>query len=111
MVPKPKPPPPPAENAKPQSPEELAFYAPNHLCLVVLGILLCPPLGILAFKERKKSFLVQKLTTMLSPLQIMLANHNSEWEQAYKSSRKTGWLSVFSILGGLAIIYLLFLYI
>uniref|UniRef100_A0A8C5Z123 Uncharacterized protein n=1 Tax=Marmota marmota marmota TaxID=9994 RepID=A0A8C5Z123_MARMA len=78
------------------SPEELAFYAPNHLCLVVLGILLCPPLGILAFKERKK---------------IMLANHNSEWEQAYKSSRKTGWLSVFSILGGLAIIYLLFLYI
>uniref|UniRef100_A0A8C9PJZ0 Uncharacterized protein n=1 Tax=Spermophilus dauricus TaxID=99837 RepID=A0A8C9PJZ0_SPEDA len=81
---------------KGRSPEELAFYAPNHLCLVVLSILLCLPLGILAFKERKK---------------IVLANRNSEWEQAYKSSRKTGWLSVFSILGGLAIIYLIVLYI
>lgn len=31
-----------------QTPEELAFYAPNYLCLTILAVILFPPLGLIA---------------------------------------------------------------
>uniref|UniRef100_A0A8D2CQ79 Uncharacterized protein n=1 Tax=Sciurus vulgaris TaxID=55149 RepID=A0A8D2CQ79_SCIVU len=87
MAPKPPPPPKPVVN---QTPEEKAFYAPNHLCLIIFAILLFPPCGIAAFKMRQ---------------QTMEANKTSNWEVAYKKSRTAGWLAVLGIITGLGIIY------
>ncbi|XP_045297199.1 transmembrane protein PMIS2 [Leopardus geoffroyi] len=73
-----------------QTPEELAFYAPNYLCLTILAVILFPPLGLIAI------FFSYKTSQ---------ANKNSEWEDAYLNSGRTGWLDVFAILIGLGIIY------
>uniref|UniRef100_A0A8C0L2L7 PMIS2 transmembrane protein n=1 Tax=Canis lupus dingo TaxID=286419 RepID=A0A8C0L2L7_CANLU len=73
-----------------QTPEELAFYAPNYIYLTILAVITFPPLGLLAV------FFSYKTTQ---------ANKNSQWEDAYINSGRTGWLDVFSILIGLAIIY------
>ncbi|VFV40606.1 riken cdna 4930479m11 gene [Lynx pardinus] len=75
---------------KTQTPEELAFYAPNYLCLTILAVILFPPLGLIAI------FFSYKTSQ---------ANKNSEWEDAYLNSGRTGWLDVFAILIGLGIIY------
>ncbi|XP_047565622.1 transmembrane protein PMIS2 [Lutra lutra] len=75
---------------EPQTPEELAFYAPNYLCLTILAILLFPPLGLIAVFFTYKTW---------------QANKNSQWEDAYINSGRTGWLDVFAILIGLGIIY------
>ncbi|XP_068383220.1 transmembrane protein PMIS2 [Eschrichtius robustus] len=84
----------PPDEAKPQgpvqTPEELAFYAPDYLCMTVIGILLFPPLGLPA------AFFCHKTKE---------ANKNSDWEEAYINSGRTGWLDVFAILIGLGIIY------
>uniref|UniRef100_A0A8C6ASV8 Uncharacterized protein n=1 Tax=Monodon monoceros TaxID=40151 RepID=A0A8C6ASV8_MONMO len=72
-----------------QTPEELAFHAPDYLCMTIIGILLFPPLGLPA----------------LPFLQTKDANKNSDWEEAYINSGRTGWLDVFAILIGLGIIY------
>ncbi|XP_062966009.1 transmembrane protein PMIS2 [Cynocephalus volans] len=78
-----------------QTPEELAFYAPNYGCLVIFAVILFPPLGLAAVYFSTK-------TTQ--------ANKNSEWEEAYINSGRTGWLSVFAILIGLGLIYAYALY-
>ncbi|XP_058530104.1 transmembrane protein PMIS2, partial [Ochotona princeps] len=78
-----------------QTPEELAFYAPNYLCLVILAIILFFPLGVAACYFCKKT---------------IDANKESKWEEAYANSGRTGWLSVFGILIGLGLIYGLALY-
>ncbi|KAM8963284.1 transmembrane protein PMIS2 [Lycaon pictus] len=87
--------PPAAEDSKKppeitQTPEELAFYAPNYIYLTILAVITFPPLGLLAVFFSYKT---------------MQANKNSQWEDAYINSGRTGWLDVFSILIGLAIIY------
>lgn len=41
----------------------------------------------------------------LPSLQTLKANKNSDWEEAYVNSGRTGWLAVFAILIGLGIIY------
>uniref|UniRef100_A0A452V2Y1 PMIS2 transmembrane protein n=1 Tax=Ursus maritimus TaxID=29073 RepID=A0A452V2Y1_URSMA len=71
-----------------QTPEELAFYAPNYLCLTILAAIIFPPLGLI-----------------LPSLQTSQANKSSQWEDAYINSGRTGWLDVFAILIGLGIIY------
>ncbi|XP_054321502.1 transmembrane protein PMIS2 isoform X2 [Pongo pygmaeus] len=78
-----------------QTPEELAFYAPNHLCLTIFGILLFPPLGLAA---------------LYFSHQTMKANQNSKWEEAYINSGRTGWFGAFAVMIGLGIIYGLVLY-
>ncbi|XP_058281365.1 transmembrane protein PMIS2 isoform X1 [Hylobates moloch] len=88
-----------------QTPEELAFYAPNYLCLTIFAILLFPPFGLAALY-----FSYQKPTSMLPPLQTMKANQNSEWEEAYINSGRTGWFGAFAVMIGLGIIYGLVLY-
>ncbi|XP_065754416.1 transmembrane protein PMIS2 [Phocoena phocoena] len=84
----------PPDEAKPQgpvqTPEELAFHAPDYLCMTIIGILLFPPLGLPA------GFFCHKTKE---------ANKNSDWEEAYINSGRTGWLDVFAILIGLGIIY------
>ncbi|XP_045041319.1 transmembrane protein PMIS2 [Desmodus rotundus] len=85
---------PPVEADKLQEPtqtvEELAFYAPNYKCLTILAIILFLPLGLLA---------------LFFSHQTLKANKNSDWEEAYVNSGRTGWLAVFAILIGLGIIY------
>ncbi|XP_062031981.1 transmembrane protein PMIS2 [Lepus europaeus] len=73
-----------------QTKEELAFYAPNYLCMAIFAVLLFFPLGLAACYFSHK-------TTQ--------ANRESKWEEAYFNSGRTGWLSVFGILIGLGIIY------
>ncbi|XP_008247746.1 transmembrane protein PMIS2 [Oryctolagus cuniculus] len=80
-----------AEKKQPsQTKEELAFYAPNYLCMSIFAVLLFFPLGLAACYFSHK-------TTQ--------ANRESKWEEAYLNSGRTGWLSVFGILIGLGIIY------
>ncbi|XP_045702608.1 transmembrane protein PMIS2 [Phyllostomus hastatus] len=85
---------PPVEAEKPEEPTqtvaELAFYAPNYKCLTLLAIILFLPLGLLAVYFSHKT---------------LKANKNSDWEEAYINSGRTGWLAVFAILIGLGIIY------
>ncbi|KAM5297469.1 transmembrane protein PMIS2 [Glossophaga mutica] len=85
---------PPGEGEKLEVPtqtiEELAFYAPDYKCLTVLAIILFLPLGLLA---------------LYFSHQTLNANKNSDWEEAYNNSGRTGWLAVFAILIGLGIIY------
>ncbi|XP_069855160.1 transmembrane protein PMIS2 [Dipodomys merriami] len=78
-----------------QMPEGLEFYAPNYICLTVFAVIFFPPLGLAAVYFSSK-------TTE--------ANQNQDWEQAYINSGWTGWLDVFAILIGLAIIYVYTLY-
>ncbi|XP_055096031.1 transmembrane protein PMIS2 isoform X3 [Symphalangus syndactylus] len=78
-----------------QTPEELAFYAPNYLCLTIFAILLFPPFGLAA---------------LYFSYQTMKANQNSEWEEAYINSGRTGWFGAFAVMIGLGIIYGLVLY-
>ncbi|KAM4825214.1 transmembrane protein PMIS2 [Thomomys bottae] len=73
-----------------QMPEELAFYAPNYICLTVFAVIFFPPLGLAA------AYFSSKTTE---------ANQNQDWEQAYINSGWTGWLDVFAIVIGLVIIY------
>uniref|UniRef100_A0A673VK35 PMIS2 transmembrane protein n=1 Tax=Suricata suricatta TaxID=37032 RepID=A0A673VK35_SURSU len=73
-----------------QTPEELAFYAPNYMCLTILAVIVFPPLGLIAIFFSHKT---------------QQANKNSEWEDAYINSSRTGWLDVFAILIGLGLIY------
>uniref|UniRef100_A0A8C4PFJ9 PMIS2 transmembrane protein n=1 Tax=Equus asinus asinus TaxID=83772 RepID=A0A8C4PFJ9_EQUAS len=80
----------PEEQEPKQTEEELAFYAPSYVCMTVLAVILFPPLGLPAI------FFSYKTTQ---------ANKNSEWEEAYVNSGRTGWLDVFAILIGLGIIY------
>nr|XP_045011115.1 transmembrane protein PMIS2-like [Jaculus jaculus] len=80
---------------RPQTPEELAFYAPDHFFLTVMAVILCPPLGLAALHFRS---------------QIKEDNKNSYWEGAYLNSSRTVWLDVFAILIGLGVIYGLVLY-
>ncbi|XP_032105433.1 transmembrane protein PMIS2-like [Sapajus apella] len=78
-----------------QTPEELAFYAPNHICLTIFAIFLFPPLGLAA---------------LYFSHQTNKANQNSEWEEAYTNSGRTGWLGAFAVMIGLGLIYGLTLY-
>ncbi|XP_076989740.1 transmembrane protein PMIS2 [Tamandua tetradactyla] len=73
-----------------QTPEELAFYAPSYLVLTLIAVILFFPLGLIAVYFSYKT---------------MQANKQSEWEEAYINSGRTGWLSVFSVLIGLGLIY------
>ncbi|XP_066206311.1 transmembrane protein PMIS2 [Saccopteryx leptura] len=73
-----------------QTPEELAFYAPEYLCLTILAVILFFPLGLVAAYFSYKT---------------MQDNKQSSWEAAYVNSGRTGWLNVFAILIGLGIIY------
>lgn len=54
----------PPDEAKPQgpvqTPEELAFHAPDYLCMTIIGILLFPPLGLPA------GFFCHKVTQYLN---------------------------------------------
>ncbi|KAI2590403.1 transmembrane protein PMIS2 isoform 2 [Homo sapiens] len=93
-----------------QTPEELAFYAPNYLCLTIFAILLFPPFGLAALYFSYEGSWTQKPTSMLPPLQTMKANQNSEWEEAYINSGRTGWFGAFVVMIGLGIIYGLVLY-
>ncbi|XP_070255020.1 transmembrane protein PMIS2 [Myotis yumanensis] len=73
-----------------QTAEELAFYAPNYICLTVLATICFFPLGLPAIYFSHK-------TTK--------ANKESNWKEAYINSGRTGWLDVFAILIGLGILY------
>ncbi|XP_045428322.1 transmembrane protein PMIS2 [Pipistrellus kuhlii] len=79
-----------------QTAEEVAFYAPNYICLTILAIICFFPLGCLAMYFSHK-------TTK--------ANKKSKWEEAYINSGRTGWLDVFAILIGLGLLYFLVLYV
>uniref|UniRef100_A0A2K6LZG0 PMIS2 transmembrane protein n=1 Tax=Rhinopithecus bieti TaxID=61621 RepID=A0A2K6LZG0_RHIBE len=92
-----------------QTPEELAFYAPNYLCLTIFAVLLFPPFGLAALYFSYQGS-TQKPTSVLPPLQTTKANKNSEWEEAYTNSGRTGWLSAFAVMIGLGLIYGLVLY-
>ncbi|KAM5207549.1 LOW QUALITY PROTEIN: transmembrane protein PMIS2 [Hipposideros larvatus] len=85
-----------------QTPEELAFYAPNHKCLTILAIILFLPLGLPAAFF---SYKTQKPMSKVPSLQTSKANKNSDWEEAYINSGRACWLDVFAILIGLGIIY------
>lgn len=77
--------PPPAadgKKAKPESnqtPEELKFYAPNHLCLILLGILVCPPIGVAAWKERQKVKIMPKTSPILSSACPYICSSPETW--------------------------------
>ncbi|KAM8774767.1 transmembrane protein PMIS2 [Rhynchonycteris naso] len=88
-----------------QTPEELAFYAPDYFFLTILAVILFFPLGLIAayFSYKKAEFRNPHLK--LPPLQTMQDNKQSSWEAAYVNSGRTGWLNVFAILIGLGIIY------
>nr|KAF6286244.1 PMIS2 transmembrane protein [Myotis myotis] len=73
-----------------QTTEELEFYAPNYIFLTILATICFFPLGCLAIYFSHK-------TTK--------ANKESNWEEAYINSGRTGWLDVFAILIGLGILY------
>uniref|UniRef100_A0A2K5KNE8 PMIS2 transmembrane protein n=1 Tax=Cercocebus atys TaxID=9531 RepID=A0A2K5KNE8_CERAT len=92
-----------------QTAEELAFYAPNYLCLTIFAVLLFPPFGLPALYFSYQGS-TQKPTSVLQPLQTMKANKNSEWEEAYTNSGRTGWFSAFAVMIGLGIIYGLVLF-
>nr|XP_045368886.1 transmembrane protein PMIS2 [Camelus bactrianus] len=82
--------PPSAAQEPTQSPEELAFYAPDYFYMTIVAALLFPPLGIPAILFSRKT---------------EEANKKSNWDKAYINSGRTGWLDVFAILIGLGIIY------
>ncbi|XP_076409606.1 transmembrane protein PMIS2 [Peromyscus maniculatus bairdii] len=75
---------------RPQTSEELAFYARTHIFLTICALLLCPPFGLLGllFAHKTKE-----------------ANQYSDWEDAYLNSTRTIWMDVLGILVGLGIIY------
>ncbi|EHB13991.1 hypothetical protein GW7_18364, partial [Heterocephalus glaber] len=82
--------PPDPDRSPKQTPEELAFYAPNYLCLTLLAIVFCPPLGLISVYFCYKT---------------SVANWNSNWEEAYTNSGRTGCVDVFAILIGLGLLY------
>ncbi|XP_059132138.1 transmembrane protein PMIS2-like [Peromyscus eremicus] len=81
---------------RPQTSEELAFYAQSHTVLTICALLLFPPFGLLAI------FFAQKTKE---------ANEYSDWEDAYLNSARTIWIDVIGILVGLGIIYFCVLYV
>ncbi|XP_052617920.1 transmembrane protein PMIS2 [Peromyscus californicus insignis] len=104
---------------RPQTSEELAFYARSHTVLTICALLLFPPFGLLAifFAQKVKllprhcSSYPQKPIPMLPLLQTKEANQYSDWEDAYLNSARTIWIDVIGILVGLGIIYFCVLYV
>uniref|UniRef100_A0A8C6W9K2 PMIS2 transmembrane protein n=1 Tax=Nannospalax galili TaxID=1026970 RepID=A0A8C6W9K2_NANGA len=81
---------------RPQTPEELAFYARNFFRLSVVAVVFFPPLGLAGLYFSK---------------QTDEANQCSDWEDAYRNSNRTVWVDMFSILTGIGLIYLYVLFI
>ncbi|XP_027286871.1 transmembrane protein PMIS2-like [Cricetulus griseus] len=75
---------------RPQTAEELGFYAPKHKVMTILALLLFPPFGLLA---------------LYFSFQTDEANKCSDWEVAYTNSTRTMWFDVLGILAGLGLIY------
>ncbi|XP_075834266.1 transmembrane protein PMIS2 [Microtus pennsylvanicus] len=75
---------------RPQTEEELAFYARNHFIMTICAVILFPPFGLAALYFSR---------------QTDEANKCSDWEGAYANSTRTIWMDVFAILMGLALIY------
>nr|KAF6407744.1 PMIS2 transmembrane protein [Molossus molossus] len=80
---------PPADEST-QTPEEIAFYAPSYITLTILALICFFPLGLLA---------------AIFSYKTCRANRNSNWEEAYRNSGRTGWLDAFAIIIGLGIFY------
>ncbi|CAH7364358.1 transmembrane protein PMIS2 [Phodopus roborovskii] len=75
---------------RPQTTEELGFYAQNHFIMTICAVILFPPFGLIGLYFSRKT---------------NEANKDSDWEDAYLNSSRTIWIDVFGILAGLAIIY------
>uniref|UniRef100_A0A8C6GJZ8 PMIS2 transmembrane protein n=1 Tax=Mus spicilegus TaxID=10103 RepID=A0A8C6GJZ8_MUSSI len=79
---------------RPQTPDELKFYARNYALLALLALILFLPFGILAIYFSN---------------QTNKANKCSEWEDAYRNSSRTMWFNMLAILAFIGIIYILVL--
>ncbi|XP_076790060.1 transmembrane protein PMIS2 [Arvicanthis niloticus] len=75
---------------RPQTADELKFYARNHLLLTILSMIIFLPLGAIGFYFSRKTD---------------EANRCSDWVDAYRNSTRTIWLDVFAILIGLGIVF------
>ncbi|XP_029388053.1 transmembrane protein PMIS2-like [Mus pahari] len=79
---------------RPQTPDELKFYARNHAMLAVVALILFLPFGALA---------------LYFSHQTNEANKCSAWEDAYRNSSRTMWFNVLAILIFLGLIYVVVL--
>ncbi|XP_029335598.1 transmembrane protein PMIS2 [Mus caroli] len=75
---------------RPQTPDELKFYARNYTLLAVLALILFLPFGLLA---------------LYFSHQTNEANKCSAWEDAYRNSSRTMWFNMLAILAFIGIIY------
>ncbi|EDL23998.1 RIKEN cDNA 4930479M11 [Mus musculus] len=79
---------------RPQTPDELKFYARNYVMLALLAMILFLPFGILA---------------IYFSIQTNEANKCSNWEDAYRNSSRTMWFNMLAIVAFVGIIYILVL--
>nr|XP_054321500.1 transmembrane protein PMIS2 isoform X1 [Pongo pygmaeus] len=107
-----------------QTPEELAFYAPNHLCLTIFGILLFPPLGLAALyfshqvfelmsdEDESSDYLCLSILGLFCCLPLAIPavifscltknyNNSSDYELAAKTSKQAYYWAITSITVGI----------